>query len=105
MSEDEQSPAPVVDAAEPEAATDSNTAPAVIDPNAPDPTPPSGGDTAIADAEPAQLTIIDIDQDSAIAAYEADRLAAINAGDTSWPTWGFLDLEKKLTYLMKPEAG
>jgi hypothetical protein len=37
-------------------------------------------------------------EDTAEAAYETARLAAIDGGDTSWPTWGFLPLDEKLKY-------
>jgi hypothetical protein len=58
--------------------------------NEPDQTAPSGGDTVAGD--PAEEE------------YEADRLAAVDKGDTSWPTWGFLPLNDKMAYIDKLNA-
>ena len=40
-----------------------------------------------------------IDQEDPEQAYETARQAAVDAGDTSWPTWGFLPLEQKMQYI------
>lgn len=85
--------------------------------NAPDQMQPSGGDTVIDDVgnEPGpgasvsdastgdnSGSVMAVEPDPGEAAYETARLAAVANGDTSWPTWGFLSLDEKLTYL--PEA-